>query len=62
MCLKLFVIGYAFWAPLATISNTLLWYADSKEITISYMAEMRLVIGLSGGIPALILATCKYLI
>lgn len=53
---------YAFWGPLSGIMNTLLWYADSKDVEIEYMAEMRLVLGLSGGIPAIVIAVCIYII
>jgi len=60
MCFSAFIIVYAFWGPISGIMNTLLWYADSKDVEISYMAEMRLVLGLSTGIPAIILAFCQY--
>ena len=60
MCFSALVISYAFWAPISGIINTLLWYADSKDVEIAYMAEMRLALGLSTGIPAIVLATCEY--
>lgn len=60
MCFYTFGLFYAFWGPLAGIINTVLWYADSKDVEIPYMAEMRLVLGLSMGIPAILLAACTY--
>jgi len=60
MCFDTFVVVYAFWGPLSGIANTILWYADSKDREISYMAEIRLILGLSTGIPAIIIAYCEY--
>jgi len=31
-----------------------MWYADSKEIEIQYMAEIRISIAISGAIPAIL--------
>ena len=59
--MDLLVIFTAFWGPLAGIFNTLLWYADSKDVEVAYMPEMRLFLGLSGGTPALLIAGCQYL-
>ena len=61
MCFSTFIVFYAFWGPLAGIGNTLLWYADSKDLEIDYMPEIRLLLGLSGGIPAILIAGCEYL-
>ena len=60
MCFSALLISYAFWGPISGVMNTLLWYADSKDVEIAYMAEMRLVLGLSTGIPALVIAACTY--
>jgi hypothetical protein len=62
MCSISLVAVYTFWGPISGIMNTLLWYADSKDVEISYMAEMRLLLGLSTGIPALVIAGCEYLL
>ena len=60
MCYDIFVLAYAFWGPLSGIANTVLWYADSKNVTVDYMPEMRLSLGLSTGIPAILIAYCEY--
>ena len=60
MCFSFLGVATAVWTPIAGITNTLLWYADSKDVEIAYMAEVRLILGLSVGFPALILAACKY--
>lgn len=62
MCSVSLVAVYTFWGPISGIMNTLLWYADSKDVEIAYMAEMRLFLGLSVGLPALVIAGCEYLL
>jgi hypothetical protein len=60
MCFDTLVVAYAFWGPLSGDGNTILWYADSKNRDVSYMPEMRLVLGLSAGLQALVIAYCEY--
>lgn len=59
MCFSSLVVAYTFWGPLSGLMNTLLWYADSKDVELDYMAEMRLLLGLSAGIPALVIGACQ---
>jgi hypothetical protein len=62
MCVIYVVVFSAFWGPIAGILNTILWYADSKDVEIEYMPEMRLVLGVSGSMFPLALAFCKYVL
>jgi len=60
MCFEQLIFAYTIWGPVSGVMNTLLWYADSKDKTIRYMAEMRLLLGLSTGVPGFIIALCTY--
>jgi hypothetical protein len=59
MSCPLITTSTPFWGAIVGITTTILWYADSKDIDIAYMPEMRLVLGLSAGILALTAATCN---
>ena len=59
MCNSLISGATIVWGPIATMSTTILWYADSKDYEIDYMPETRLALGLSAGILALVTGLCE---
>lgn len=59
MCWAILPIYVTVTTPLAGLFSSTLWYLDSKDYELPYMAEMRYGAVLVTGIPALFLALCE---